>query len=198
MPEPRTMEALSLPRASFPTPRTDLLGVPRVQDPRQDLWGAVPLHSHPKGATRQRIPPGPWRQGLVGAVAREPEPAQPPEQPLPFFLPFLLLQAPHPRLQHINPSVPSKPVQAGGPRLNGPVEDCRSRVLHPRSHPGRPTRCSPAHTLGSQQGTARTLPQPFTFRASVSPSRAHLAGNSVPVRLENTHTISRAFPGWKK
>ena len=85
--EPRTMEALSRPRMSVPSPCTDLLGVLWVQDPQAGPVGG----RHPKGATGQRIPLGPWRQGLVGAVARKPEPAQPPEQPLPFFLPFFLL-----------------------------------------------------------------------------------------------------------
>lgn len=123
--EPRTMEALSRPRMSVPSPCTDLLGVLWVQDPQAGPVGG----SHPKGATGQRIPLGPWRQGLVGAVARKPEPAQPPEQPLPFFLPFFLLLfllqvPPYSCLQHINPFVSSKPVQAGGPRLQGQVKNC--------------------------------------------------------------------------
>ena len=46
--EPRTMEALSGPRMSVPSPCTDLLACSGSRIPRQDRWGAV----------TQRGPPG--------------------------------------------------------------------------------------------------------------------------------------------
>lgn len=125
-------------RVSVPSPCTDLLGrAPGPGSPGRTGEGQFPPQPTQGATGAKGIAPGPWRQGLVGAVARKPEPAQPQNSPpffLPFFLPFLLLQAPPTSASSINPFVPSKPVQAGGPLAKGQEKNCRWERSRPWSH----------------------------------------------------------------
>lgn len=159
--------------------------------PRGGLWAEEPIQLLAEGTH-------PWGRLLLGNQSQPREAAGPykggglsPEEPQPFplFLPLHFLFLPAPR--HINPFVPSNPVQAGGPRLKGWVKNCQSEgpTSSATSWEAHVTRPYSTHTW-RPEGDSMDHAPPITFLRLSFPIQSPSLGHSVPSRLWNTHGSS--------